>query len=790
MKDDPKEISSIMNLLLPADEQLPIQDEFMIEFFDKDGDYISIKPEKVNVLKSKFKGRVSYLKAMQSDVIKIFEGNKLGMLNYFKVVEDNMSEFQTLAYNRAYNRDTSEGGVYSFSRQAILFVYPDGTYGSSGFEQDRYMVKATNQKTIGGKKQKLLKYKLGPDLIKELSGENDEEILNKLERYSSKYAATIRNILEAEQENKLSFVYCEFVRGSGSILFASILELFGFSKATGLETSQKKRYALITNATATQKGIKSIINRFNDIDNQHGKIINVIIGSRVIGEGFSLKNVQSENILTPHWNYSETAQAIARGWRLGSHKNLLDSGLIPTVQIYQRVSTFQNPNEYPSIDLERYEISEIKDINIKKVERLMKESSFDCALNFKRNFIPGFDFERECDYMDCEYKCDGISTDLISRQLTDEELDYSTYELYFATIQVQEIISKIIILFRNQFQINLNTLIDSFTNYTYFEIMTAMHTLINESYQIINMYGLPSYVKEENNIFFLVDSLSANNNFLTTYYTKNPTLKKQIIFSKIINDIYSKILPDIIRKICRSNTMTELQELMNKLPIEIQEFFIEQSIIAEQLNVNHNAEIRSRILEYFKNYYKDFNGVWISWLLLEDMDTLRCLKDSKWGECEKEYVDILEQEKTKQKSTLETNPYGYYGMYNRNSKEFCIRDVSNDIKLKDQRKIPSGKRCSNWDRSVLTKMSIDVMKLDIPDTYMQNLSREELLNETQKLKYLRVIYPESRYSDLSDDDLRRGIYWAKQKIKTLCTELQTWFSDNNLMEENLKCGSR
>ena len=38
-----------------------------------------------------------------------------------------------------------------------------------------------------------------------------------------------------------------------------------------------------------------------------------------------------------------------------------------------------------SIDLRMYQGSEIKDLNIKGIERIIKEAAFDCALNYNRN---------------------------------------------------------------------------------------------------------------------------------------------------------------------------------------------------------------------------------------------------------------------------------------------------------------------------------------------------------------------------------------------------------------------
>lgn len=801
MKDGPEEIASVMNLILPENEQLPVGDEFLELFFNNNGDGLfSVKPSMIDQLKSKFKGKISYLRAMQSDIRKVFEGTQLGTLNHFKVVSDDMSEFQTKIYDEAYKLDTRErSGVYNNTRQAVLFVYPDGTYGPKGFDQDRFIKKISRKRAafthVEGKKTSIMNYSIGTELKNLIQHEDEEQMLTNIAKYSSKYAATIRNILRSYDEGKSCFVYCEFVQGSGVILFAALLSLFGFSRANGNEQqgSEKKRYALVTNITSTQKEIRSVINRFNQTDNMYGRIINVVIGSRVIGEGFSLKNVQVENILTPHWNYSETAQAIARGWRLGSHNDLLNANVIPNVTVYQRVSI---PNERlsPSIDLEMYEISEIKDINIKRVEVLMKESAFDCALNYDRNYHSGYDGERECDYGNCTYTCDGIPTDLLVRTMDNSELDYSTYQLYYAGPNIINIANDIVKIFRNHFNLDLDTIISLFPSYSRFEIISALRTVINESKVITNKYGFPSYLKEENNIFFLVDSLSVVGDYSSKYYTKNPNVYTHQTFSKIINKMKKDSYPRIVRKFCGVKSDKELQSLIVKLPLQIQEDFIEGSLLAREQNIQVNVQMRDLILEYFKKFYQNINGIWVSKLLYEDTDILRCMKNLKWEDCEEEYVGILGEERGKKREQLEQNPYGYYGIYNRELDQFCIRDVSGDVGEKDQRKIPSGRRCVNWDRAKLTQMVIDVIALDPPEKnkytkQFKGKSRTALLKASRENKYLSVIFPPEREDSLSDEDLRRGLYWAGKQRKFVCEQLLAWFRNQDLYIEDSSCGT-
>ena len=110
-------------------------------------------------------------------------------------------------------------------------------------------------------------------------------------------------IFKAREEGKSVFIYNEYVKGSGLILFGLILNLFGFAKADGSEPpgSKKARYASLTNETTTNKQITDLISRFNDPDNMNGEIINVIMGSRKISEGFSFKNIQVELRIITFW---------------------------------------------------------------------------------------------------------------------------------------------------------------------------------------------------------------------------------------------------------------------------------------------------------------------------------------------------------------------------------------------------------------------------------------------------------------------------------------------------------
>jgi len=809
MKDNPEEISSIMNLILPLDKQLPIKSQFIDEFFNRQGDdLLLIKREKIPELKEKFKGRVSYLKAMQTSVTREFVGTNLGRLRHFKVEENTMSPFQSDVYKRAWEEDKDkQKGIYVSSRQAILFAFEDGTYGRDFFNNDAWINKGS-KRSITGKSKGVATYKLTAEFKNRIQADTYGEMLDKLNVFSSKYAKTISLILDASKNNKSSFVYCEFVKGSGSILFSLLLELFGFSKSNGKEPegNEKLRYALVTNETATPKQIRAIVDRFNKPDNMYGKVINVIIGSRVISEGFSLKNIQEEHILTPHWNYSETAQAIARGLRLGSHNDLIKAGVTPVVKVYQHVSLIyrngeEGFDEYKlshddmmSIDLKMYEVSENKDISIKRVERIMKEAAFDCSLNYKRNLITGYDGERECDYTDCNYSCDGIDPSLLTRDLDKRELDYSTYQLYYSKPFIEEIKT----IFVDTFQLDLKDIVSQFPENSLFDIVSSLRDMINKSVVINNKYGFPSYLKEENDKFFLVDSLSTTGGYSLEYYTKNPTISTGNRFVDIIEELGEDYTSETIRRCCEATDIQEFKQNIVNLSLDIQAVFLESSILA--LKQNFYTNTRDLVLNYFRNYFiNNEEGVYISWLLMEhtnkEKNKIRCLIDTTWNDCSDEYAETIKEQKEAMDASLENNPYGYHGIIK--GSEFKIRDLSTAA-TDDKRTEKSGRNCETWQKPKLLELILKTLQMPIPEgadlrksKFIMNVKTiEEAKNSLQTkkmiLKTIDQLFTKEEQDNFSVEDYKRIVFWSTLTVIPICSYIQRWFLENNLLKEEIQ----
>ena len=140
MTDGPNEISTIMNLILPLDEQFPTGSAFTKKYLDKND---MLKSDAVETFKNKVSGYVSYLKASLPDIEIKFIGNVIPPLKQLIVYESKMSDFQFASYHEASVLDSQKQNFYSNSEQATLFVFPDSTYGPPGFK------KYISEKTAG-----------------------------------------------------------------------------------------------------------------------------------------------------------------------------------------------------------------------------------------------------------------------------------------------------------------------------------------------------------------------------------------------------------------------------------------------------------------------------------------------------------------------------------------------------------------------------------------------------------------------------------------------------------------
>ena len=805
MTDNVVEIISIMNLL--SDEKISSlsnlqshmisEDQFTKTFLkaNKDG-VLVVDKSKTKELKSLFRGKVSYIAALESNVVKKIVGNSLDFpqLNIFTC---EMSSFQRDSYNRAYTVESSiqeeqeqglkkkkkEQKFFINSQLASLFAFPGktaadpGLYGPEG--ANAHMKKAKNGEFR-------LKDQINPfGLLGSAGGQTltVEEKLEKLKKYSCIYAEVIRNILR--NDKKCGFVYCEQVAGGGLALFASILKLFGYERAYSPEktTTPQKRFILLTGSASDM--ILPLVSRFNQEDNFQGDYIQIILGSKIVSEGISFKNILFEEIMSPHWNYALLSQAIARGIRTGSHDaylrlaNVGNKKVNVEIRHYVALAGTTQQEKENSIQYKMYRDAIQKDISIKSVERVLKQVAVDCALAYDRNknyWSKYEDNSRECDYMSCHYACEGMDDPLPSN-LAPHDLDKSTYQLYYVENE-KFIQDKIVSIFQENLSLTVDELVSRVQaeEYTFFEIMATLRKVIDENIEIKNQFGVTCFLREEKNVFFLIDSLSSADNFLSTYYTMYPLLTGGTSFDQIAENVYNnannifQIAKKIGMVLLKKNGTENADVMLLNLPEQVRELMLEEFIYHIKIrhsNFEDNNEnprdarnmkrVGDYILEKYKSMYKRIvdleNGVdyWVSSLLFTSFKIMRYIKDDvtsdEWKIADDRLTELYHAQSDNKVFEENAKRMKIGTILDPTDGEFYIQDIE---KAAAGATKFSGKRCGSHKISELLKILI---KFDVDKP------------TSQVAKY------NNEYANLSVQECIDGINLVNNKTKRYIKEI-------------------
>lgn len=456
MYDNPKEIFEISNLLniKHNDLQFPIRNNLFKPTQNNEllitkaqsplinnqvlkGGILQVTSEGKEALKKALYGKVSYLQPNTStNPSKIEMGDYLvpNRIGTSKVVYCKMSKYQYISYLNALKLDVKSdskydissaiqnleagentreevsvsktGSLYKNSSDASTMSYPDNLFGKEGF----FKIFQKNER-VGWR-------------VRDTSLVN--VLTTDLHKYSAKLSALLKNIQESIGN---VFIYSNYVSHGGTSLIKQVLLHNGYSEYRTGRSSDKPCFVLFDESTniETREKYRRVL---NSSDNKNGEIIKIIVGSPIISEGVTLKNIRQVHIIEPSWNMSRINQIIGRAVRNNSHQDLPPEQR--NVEIYKYVSVFVNKKIQESsktlakffIDREKYILSEEKDRSNKQVERLLKETSFDCQFMKQRNLSNDFlDGSPECDYQNCNFSC--------SVQLNKNgPVDKSTYNMH------------------------------------------------------------------------------------------------------------------------------------------------------------------------------------------------------------------------------------------------------------------------------------------------------------------------------------------------------------------------
>ena len=309
-------------------------------------------------------------------------------------------------------------------------------------------------------------YKIAPDTICYYCGNPHSEHA-KLNRSRSKIMARqISNIIDRDKNNNNEFSTDsdsdgeELIKSDANISDTSTEYTPIQIKKIGKIPPHKfypATFMTITGKSSEEKAEmvneekkKILDNIFNTVENKEGRFLKLILGSKVMNEGVSMKNVSEVHVLDVYFNLGKVDQVVGRAIRWCSHyKVISDNNKWPYVNVYKyAVALNKNSADGLSSEEELYRKAELKYLLINKLERAMKERAFDCPLNINGNIFAeevakykNCDMHGDimcpaiCNYTRCDYKCDDPKLNAeyydpnrnIYKLVPKGELDYTTF---------------------------------------------------------------------------------------------------------------------------------------------------------------------------------------------------------------------------------------------------------------------------------------------------------------------------------------------------------------------------
>ena len=242
---------------------------------------------------------------------------------------------------------------------------------------------------------------------------------------------------------------------------------------------------------------------------------------------------------------------------------------------------------------------------------------------------------------------------------------------------------------------------------------------------------------------------------------------------------------------------------------------MENSILAKEKNINKNKIQRDIILNFYKNYYKEYitsegNKFWICSYLYYDTNILRCLKDidKGWINCEENDIKFYNEKKEEEEKIIkkqDTNPYGYYGKFNGDN--FCITEVDEEALKKyeetgDGRVLKTGVKCNTgqYQKPGLLHLVINVFKIPIPSESRGDIENNKKLwkdiknEKNNKLKaimeskYLDIIGEKDHIDEIDKNEINRIYYFIKQTGPVKCQIIKEFLEEKKLYLEDKDCG--
>jgi len=561
--------------------------------------------------------------------------------------------------------------------------------------------------------------------------------MDQLQKYSIKFYETIKKIAEfigdkdypsfggaTSPTDGIIFVYCSEVE-SGIIPFCLALEQYGFTRYGGdsqlLDKSDlkwspiswdgrrerkkgqimdKAKYIVITGDTPIDAR-DQLISAVKNKSNIKGRNIRVIIGSRVMSEGISLKWVRQIHILDAWYHLNRIEQIIGRGLRFCSHKGYPRDERNVMVYLHS-IHPMQNKSfMLDSHDMYLYRKAWGKAVQMGRVETILKENSIDCELHKdtnnidisnlseenqkhiperikftqkkkgiryrKKRYTKSKKYGKNCSYTNtCNYTCHKRP-----KKRADMTENTDTYGIIHENKKITQCIDLIKTYYRTHVATNFKTLL-KYCSQTgvpedYVQILKfALHIMVSEKIEIIHN-GKTGYISRKN---IYITFTQYNREYDPLYYRRSNLKRRtnrkpaRLLYTKVYERDFIIDKGSIIDKI-KVNRLVGLYERLNMTSQEEDRFVLEYNLdrltydelknLLPKIYLSQNEnEQDKQIYNYFKNsFYNDgktdyfilFNNNMKSEIFKIDMDLLK-VRDELDARLRKILQDIVTDEKT------------------------------------------------------------------------------------------------------------------------------------------------
>jgi hypothetical protein len=507
----------------------------------------------------------------------LFDLTKISNITYPELENPNQSSNSNSNNSNDSENSMQLSSIGSFGKKSIDADYDNGIGG--------YYKTVQN---IAGKRK--IKYKYQEHAIFDRNTIHEAPFAD--EKHLKNYSIKFSKILETIKKSKgLIFVSSQFIE-QGTLAFALMLEQNGFDRECsegeenlldyspnklkkggrrkqicylcGKEANNEehideklKSYHLFKRAKyilffGEQKDIIKItkdeaLKKFSNENNKYGEVVKVFIGTRTVSEGLDFKYIRQVHIMEPWYNLSRHEQIIGRAIRYKSHIDLPYEERNVEIFQYAAIMKKSKISDRETVDLKNYRIAENKDIIIKNISRIMKESAIDCALFRNSNIINSNKKIRQitstgkilnisigdipysplCDYKkNCDFKCAWTPNPKITYPVNTD-----TYNIRFASNDIEMAKKHIKYLFRqnNIYHLNIieNYVLEKMPNIDKLFIYSAIEEIVNNKNEIIyDKFSRKGYIIYRGN-YYIYQPFDLERDNLPLIYRMYPEAKKE-----------------------------------------------------------------------------------------------------------------------------------------------------------------------------------------------------------------------------------------------------------------------